>query len=228
MLFFDRHIEKNGGGSLSKSMQQSNCTFVGYSIYKSTWKRIKTYIDENKNVCVDGHSPVDDKWLSLVRKIDNKSVITLRVRNPIDHYKSFYRWGVNRKIDFHNWFPKNLQTNILLHSHRAVLASRNLSLPIISKNECDRIIKYVSRNVDFFYTTNDIDCMWKILRNSTRLSLPRFHISEPMRYNKKPSFPNDMVIEEMTHRFAWCDWKLYNAALKNKKNKCISKKIKTI
>ena len=66
VLLFDRHVEKNGGGSLRLSMQESNCTFHGQGATKSTFLRIAHHLQHNVSTCVEAHSPVADDWLCLL------------------------------------------------------------------------------------------------------------------------------------------------------------------
>lgn len=217
MILFDRHVEKNGGGSVHESMRASNCTFFGYSIYKPTWNRIRTARAQKKSICIDAHSPVDDDWLSKIRSIENKSIILLRIRNPANHYKSFYKWGVPRKFEFVSWFPNDLQTNILLHSHRAVLAQRNKTLPVVTEQECDRLLREVQK-VDYLYTTENMDCAWKKLRSVTHLALPSFHISERPRFKQAPILPTHDIVSNLSKQKARCDWKLYALASQSRMN----------
>lgn len=220
MLLFDRHIEKNGGGSFSSSMRKSNCTVFGYGIYRVTWKRINSTLHNESLVCVDGHSPVADDWLNKTKSISSDSITVLRIRRPDQHYKSFYTWGVPRRYEFVSWMPDNLQTNILIHSHRAILAARNVSIPRVNVNQCDDVIRDVLGRVDFLYTVENMDCVWDTLRQRTGLALPRFQISERPRFSTPPKLPNTSILMDLTRKHAWCDWKLYTTA---EKHGCLKK-----
>ena len=160
VLLFDRHVEKNGSGSLRLSMQDSNCTFHGQGATKSTFLRIAHHLQHNDSTCVEAHSPVADDWLDRIAKVScsNCAKLTaLRIRRPDDHYRSFYAWGGPSWVNFSDWFPGNLQTAIIRHSYSAVGAQRNQTIPSVGEAECDAVARMV-RRVDFLYATEESDC----------------------------------------------------------------------
>lgn len=105
LIFWDRHVEKNGGGSMSDAFQKSNCdASYGYAIWNVTFQHVADDLAAGKNsICVDAHSPVPDDWLEhLHATVANANLsvgrpvprllTTLRIRSPPSHYHSFYEW----------------------------------------------------------------------------------------------------------------------------------------
>ena len=218
VLLFDRHVEKNGGGSLRLSMHDSNCTFHGQGATKSTFLRIAHHLQHNDSTCVEAHSPVADDWLDRIAKIscsNCKKLTALRIRRPDDHYRSFYAWGGPSWVNFSDWFPGNLQTAILRHSYSAVVAQRNQTIPSVGEAECDAVARMV-RRVDFLYATEESDCFLPELRRRTGLHLPKKHWHEPpkpqSRHNRHHLPPASQILR-LSEEHAWCDWVLYRVAL---------------
>ena len=93
VLFFDRHVEKNGGGSLRLSMQESNCTRSRTGHTKSSFLRIAHHLQHNDSTRVEAHSPVATTGSIASAKIscsNGEKPTALRIRRPDDHYRSFY------------------------------------------------------------------------------------------------------------------------------------------
>ena len=56
-VLFDRHVEKNGGGSMTAAFQASSCEYFGYGIYEPEWEAIRQRVaDGNATLCVNAHS----------------------------------------------------------------------------------------------------------------------------------------------------------------------------
>lgn len=164
-VLFDRHLEKSGGSTLSVLMQrleeQGECMYWGYHVTGSAWSKIQTSLSSITNdsprlprLCIDGHVGTILIGSSMVEKlgawkrdmesrgVDCRLLRTMRVREPMSHYTSFYLWYKANKGDarrdarashlgdegFIKWAnaTPNLQTNLLLHSMTTLYAQTNL------------------------------------------------------------------------------------------------------
>ena len=193
-------------------MRSSNCAlFPSYGTYEADWKKIHKLAQENANVCIEGHAPVQPRdWYKNIEKLkqDNPTkqlVLTLRIRNPVSYYKSMYHWGVPHSYDFEKWVPNDLQANTLEWSHNSVLSQRNEPMKILSDEECKGLIEH-TKYYTFMYTTEHFDQGLKYLRNLTGLELPRKRITIPRKRwihtNKSFEFPTDETIYRITRERA--------------------------
>lgn len=221
LLVVDRHVEKNGGESMARSLQNSDCVYYGYGIWPATLNRLRRMLLSNKSTkaCVEAHSPVPDGWLTLMRQLPvQKALILLRIRRPPQHYVSFYRWGVRPNVNFTDWFPGDLQSNILLHAHLGHVSAHHSQpwargVKTLSASACERAWS-VARSVDILMTTESLDSGWEELRRQTGLALPARRISQLPRFGRgEHMLPLASVVQQMSEELAPCDWIMYAMAL---------------
>ena len=159
-LWVDRHLHKNGGSTMREVMlrneEAGNCVYYGYTQTREGWDRLMSYMRSINSstaslprVCIEAHaSQASAEFTSrripdLLRlraiytqwAVPIRVVLTVRVREPLSYYISFYRWrvaGLQRGgniirlspkksvyqplgTDFLGWSPPNLQSIGLLH-----------------------------------------------------------------------------------------------------------------
>ena len=226
LVLFDRHVEKNGGAAMSGAMTQSGCPPVGIGLYVHNLVRINYLLRNNSRVvCVDAHAPVPDEWLTIARNLPaRRVVIMLRVRRPPEHYVSFYQWGVPRRYAFATWFPGDLQSHILLHSHAGARAHLgDHGLPPLGETSCRARALPLARAVDVLSTTEGMNASWRALRALTGLALPALHVGHPERFSSgqaratavngsSSGVPPWPMVEQLSWERARCDWALYEEA----------------
>ena len=239
LIFLDRHIEKNGGGSMSYAMHASaecGARTLGYSILEKEWSQLALDLANGSTVvCIDAHSPVPDDWLQRARRVaaaatpPARLLTTLRVRSPPAHYRSFYAWDQQPRMD-HGWSPRislvewvaqtpDLQAGILNHSYYAEQAQhRQLATTApLSDDACEALLE-TARSVDLLTTTEAIGEMWPLLRRLTGVALPAADVHEPPKIftdNPTPVHAARLAEDELdraTRRVAPCDWRLYELA----------------
>lgn len=137
-IIVDRHVHKNGGTSVRHMFVHApECRYFGYGLTDESWKVALHHVNQSharKNwACVEAHYPVLTNLVERVLLAKRtlapcKSILALRVRDPVEMYFSYYKWDVigrqKRKIyatgiNFTDWIPNNLQTNILVDSRRS-------------------------------------------------------------------------------------------------------------
>lgn len=160
-VLFDRHVHKNGGSTMSVLMQrleeQGECLYWGYHL-SSLQRGLTALRGLSRNsprlprLCIDGHVGGDlagTTTLESLKAWQRKTAehglachlfTTLRVREPLSHYVSFYLWsraatrasrhrpsglGDEGFLRWANSTP-NLQANILLHPGYADFAEVRL------------------------------------------------------------------------------------------------------
>ena len=160
-VLFDRHVHKNGGSTMSVLMQrleeQGECLYWGYHL-SSLQRGLAALRGLSRNsprlprLCIDGHVGGDlagtttlESLKAWQRKMAEHGLAchlftTLRVREPLSHYVSFYLWsraatrasrhrpsglGDEGFLRWANSTP-NLQANILLHPAYADFAEVRL------------------------------------------------------------------------------------------------------
>ena len=114
-LWYDRHIEKNGGSTLRNVLKRleehGECAYWGYHLEKESWTPVMATLRRPSRVpprlCVEAHMgailAIDHALESLnrtataMRERGCAVLRTLRVREPLSHYKSFYLWQVSRE-----------------------------------------------------------------------------------------------------------------------------------
>ena len=121
-VLFDRHVQKNGGSTLSTMMRRleehGECTYWGYDVTNldALWATSRTLSNESRvlpRLCIEAHvgralhhmsrAVMHDfeMWSSRMaaRGMACKLWRVLRVREPLSHYISFYTWQVMGNTD---------------------------------------------------------------------------------------------------------------------------------
>ena len=159
-----------------------------------------------------------------------RAVLVWRVREPGAHYVSFYRWA-RPSHNFSAWFPRDLQTNVALHSRNADHARSFARDELVNQTKsqyfttdadgalCRRAL-LVAEAVDFLWPC-DADSYDALLRAiSTYTGLPamasvRKKPNSVRRYqtswHASVTTPGTNATE-LSLRHAPCDWKLYRQA----------------
>ena len=183
LVLFDRHVEKNGGLSMTKAFEESDCQYYGYQVLEHEFEQMVDALaaadtgGSPLRICVNGHSPVPDTWMEQARALGElpqhpRLVTMLRVRRPPDWYQSFYDWDQVPRMDagwanqssIVDWMPGDLQSRIVLHSHNAVKAQhRELENAPLNETECARALD-LAGSVELLTTTEEMDRMWPVLR----------------------------------------------------------------
>ena len=162
-LWVDRHLHKNGGSTIREVMlrneEAGKCVYYGYTQTREGWDRLMSYLRTVNGtnieaaalpkVCVEAHASqasaeftsrripdlLELRSLYARLRVPLKVVLTVRVRDPLSYYISFYRWriaGLQRNGNvirlsprksvvqplgqgFLDWAPPNLQSIGLLH-----------------------------------------------------------------------------------------------------------------
>lgn len=233
VVIFDRHIEKNGGLSMSRSFEVSNCTYFGYRFGDAELRQIRdllqneTAVDaEQTHICVNAHSPVAEDWLEQAHGLRDTAarprvITTLRIRSPPDYYVSFFNWdqvprqdaGYGEKLTVVEWMPGDLQSRILLDWENAIHGQhRELPQEPLNASMCAAALR-IAGDVDLLTTTEQEDQMWPVLRKLSGLTLPTNHFSEPPKFFTPPSLLlADETVARATEQFAPCDWHLHRLA----------------
>ena len=158
-LLIDRHVHKNAGTSIRQVMQQLMDFDVVQvverhgAITADEWVRLLRGLESalvepcsealaRTVVAIEAHDaavPWDVFMLALQRYRASKRtccrvVLSTRTREPLDHYVSFYRWGVQPRYaafnkTFIQWAPANLQSTLLLRARRPVHKSLSITFP---------------------------------------------------------------------------------------------------
>lgn len=126
------------------------CLYWGYMLRSATWH---TFIGALRNlssgsrlphVCIEAHTGIEERtpWLERLRQIEQlraiwrerslpiRVVLLLRLREPLDHYISFFLWAMAERQDkdpakygsrFEEWVRRvpNLQSELILSSRAA-------------------------------------------------------------------------------------------------------------
>ena len=160
-LWVDRHLHKNGGSTMREVMlrneEAGRCVYYGYTQTREGWDRLMRYMRTINSsaaaalprLCVEAHASQASAEFTSRRipdllklrtiytqwAVPLRVVLTVRVREPLSYYISFYRWRVaglqrggnmirlspTRSLhqplgsDFLGWAPPNLQSIGLLH-----------------------------------------------------------------------------------------------------------------
>lgn len=239
-------------------MQESACQFFGYQLYATTMHRVERFVHNysdyaviphapwerrhahsNTTACVEAHSPTPDlaelaQFTVLLRR-SCTVVLLLLVRQPDEHYISFFRWthrpernetAASYAAKLLEWSPRDLQANILWQPHRALVATRRLRgdpfaelHPLL---DCESVLTAAAAFHVLDLTRKGGDAFGR-LRALTRLELPPFHDVPRPRY-MRPTPPalslasvwadTGVNYSRRVHRHAPCDWRLYSLSLR--------------
>lgn len=146
LLWWDRHTHKNGGTTTREIMKiaamQAQCLYWGFWQSERGWNQTLALLQESAHqhskLCVEAHYPIDEPPVLTrhrhlmelkTRATEMKVVQTTRVREPLSYYLSYYRWAVGGHVvanesgpsfvDFLEWTPPNLQSNLMLFPTRS-------------------------------------------------------------------------------------------------------------
>jgi len=195
-VWYDRHIAKNGGSTLAVLMQrleeQRECLYYGYHLTPGPLNQIMrglhalndTATSSHPKLCVDahaGHSITGSGLLEQlgnwrhqlkVRGVDCKLMRTLRVRDPLSYYLSFYLWqpGAKPRRDpqrlgaegFLRWAnaTPNLQASTLLRVASTDYAANMPEVRCLSKQGKVKTAEDCSRSNPLI-SSDMIDLPWK-------------------------------------------------------------------
>ena len=142
-IYYDRHVEKNAGSTMRVLMKRleehGECAYWGYFQSDQAWSTAMAlqHFTESAappRLCVEAHTGPDAsarlvQLSGLKRALQERGsscrvLRTLRVRDPVSHYLSFFTWGVTQRSTlnaqdarlFLSWAnaTPNLQSSILL------------------------------------------------------------------------------------------------------------------
>ena len=154
-ILVDRHLEKNGGTAFRDVLKEAQlnglCMYWGFQLRSVIWSQVLDRLpslDTPLRLCIEAHSGIDygTSWLDRLARLravaagwaargaPNRLTTTVRMRNPLSHYISFFLWTrVERQAraperhgrDFAEWVraTPNLQAELLLSSKAAFTAS---------------------------------------------------------------------------------------------------------
>ena len=154
-ILVDRHLEKNGGTAFRDVLKEAQlnglCMYWGFQLRSVIWSQVLDRLpslDTPLRLCIEAHSGIDygTSWLDRLARLravaagwaargaPNRLTTTVRMRNPLSHYISFFLWTrVERQAraperhgrDFAEWVraTPNLQAELLLSSTAAFTAS---------------------------------------------------------------------------------------------------------
>ena len=142
-IYYDRHVEKNAGSTMRVLMKRleehGECAYWGYFQSDQAWSTAMALRHFTQSVapprlCVEAHTGVDAsarlvQLSGLKRALQERGsscrvLRSLRIRDPVSHYLSFFTWGVTQRSTlsaqdarlFLSWAnaTPNLQSSILL------------------------------------------------------------------------------------------------------------------
>ena len=141
IIWVDRHLHKTGGTTVREIMhrwhqlnQVQHISGWGYSIkdWKGLLKRVSNLTKPDCGGLPDarfavelhelGTQTFEKEWMPPLRALRQNPdaccqvLLSTRVRTPLEHYISFFRWGVEsrRSAALEQWAPRSLQSAELL------------------------------------------------------------------------------------------------------------------
>jgi hypothetical protein len=139
-FWVDRHVHKSGGTTVRNLMHEleihgRSLHISGWSFGVDVWKRLMHAIGSLKAPCalpsdllvtLELHENMgrnfEREWLEPLRRLRRQDtccrvLLTTRLRQPLEHYISVFRWGVvprHPEASFEQWAPPSLQSVLLM------------------------------------------------------------------------------------------------------------------
>lgn len=245
VVLMDRHVHKNGGTTFRAAVAATG----GCPVLGGAWdEHMATYARDSASsthgvACSEAHERVVDDWAALARPLHApcRTVIVWRVRRPDVYYTSFYRWAQPR-LNFSDWFPRNLQVAVALHDHNADVAQHHgrAELPglahfpgtgyftddatSVGKALCRRALA-AARSVDLLWPTERMGSLLRAVSRKTGLgsAVEARLVPEGAWWRRKRFAPYKASVDDanaarLSRMYACCDWRLYELALRRSEN----------